>query len=168
MIRIQLDDPTRDGLQALRRQDLPAKVRDRLEMVLLADAGWSAPRIAGHLGCHPHTARAVLKDFRARGRDALFPGAPGPAPDLHRRQEVTERLRRLLEQDRTWTSQQLSEALRPDGIALGGRQVRRYLAHLRAGYLRTASTTRHKQDPAKVERARGVLGGLKKKRGRAG
>ena len=47
MIRIQLDNTTRDDLQALRRQDLPAKARDRLEMILLADAGWPAARIAG-------------------------------------------------------------------------------------------------------------------------
>ncbi len=60
MLRIQLDDTTRGALHALRRTDLPAKVRDRLEMVLLSDAGWSAPRIAGHLGCHPHTARSAL------------------------------------------------------------------------------------------------------------
>ncbi len=50
MIHIQLDEPTRDELQHLRRQDLPAKVRDRLEMVTLADAGWKPARIAEHLG----------------------------------------------------------------------------------------------------------------------
>ena len=50
MIRIRLDTATRADLQALRGEDLPAKVRDRLEMVLLADAGWAAARIAAHLG----------------------------------------------------------------------------------------------------------------------
>ena len=68
MIRIQLDPATRDELQAMRRQDQPAKVRDRLEMVLLADAGWDAARIAAHLGCHYRTALNALKDFLARGR----------------------------------------------------------------------------------------------------
>lgn len=34
--------------------------RDRLEMVFLSDAGWSPPRIAGHLGRHTHTERAAL------------------------------------------------------------------------------------------------------------
>ena len=50
MIRTPLDDATRDELQALRRKPLPPKVRDRVEMLLLSDAGWSAPRIAAHLG----------------------------------------------------------------------------------------------------------------------
>ena len=71
MIRIQLDATTRAELQALRRSALPGKVRDRLEIVLLSDAGWSPPRIARHLGCHPHPSRAVLKAFRDRGQPAL-------------------------------------------------------------------------------------------------
>jgi putative transposase len=164
MIRIQLDGATRNELQALRRQALPAKVRDRLEMVLLSDAGWSVPRIAGHLGCHYLTARAALWAFLRRGQAALWPAKPGPTPDASRRRQVTDALRQLLEQERTWTSRQLSDALRGAGIVLGPRQVRRYLKVLEAGYRRTASTVAHKQDPAKVERAKVVLGGLKKKR----
>ena len=164
MLRIQLDDTSRGALQALRRTDLPAKVCDRLEMVLLSDAGWSAPRIAAHLGCHPHTARSALKGFQQRGQAALWPDRPGPDPDTQRRGQVAHALRALLGQDRTWTSRQLSGGLRAEGIALGPRQVRRYLKRLGAGYRRTASTVAHKQDPAKAARARVVLGGLKKKR----
>jgi transposase len=164
MIRIQLDATTRAELQALRRTALPAKVRDRLEIVLLAGAGWSPPRIARHLGCHPHTSRAVLKAFRDRGQPALWPDRPGPEPDEQRRQAVAEALRSLLAQERTWTSRQLSTALRGQAVELGPRQVRRHLKALKAGYRRTASTVAHKQDPVKVERAKQVLGGLKKKR----
>ena len=206
MIRIQLDDTTRDELRRLRHTHRSDTARDRLEMVLLSDAGWSPPRIARHLGCHPHTARAALKGYRDRGvaalqpqrpgpppdqqrrqsvaerltallgqertwtsrqlAEALQPQPPGPPPDRHRRQAVTARLTELLGQRRTWTSRQLAEALRPD-IELSPRQVLRYLALLKARYRRTASTVRHKQDPAKVARAKRVLGGLKKKRGRA-
>jgi putative transposase len=164
MIRVQLTDSTRSDLQALRRTSLPPRVRDRLEMVLLSDAGWSPPRIAEHLGCYPQTVRAVLHGFNDRGLPALYPGRPGPAPDRAHRDRVTGQLRDLLGQDRTWTSAQLGDALRPAGIDLGGRQVRRYLAALKAGYRRTASTLEHKQDRPKVERAAAVLDGLKKKR----
>jgi hypothetical protein len=48
MIRIHLEDATRDELQSMRRTALPPKVRDRIEMLTLADVGWSAPRIAAH------------------------------------------------------------------------------------------------------------------------
>src|SRR5215468_8825035 len=163
MIRIRLDDATRSELQALRRADLAPAARDRLEMVLLSDAGWSPPRIASHLRCHPHTARKALRLFLQHGAAGFARQRPGPPPDQARRDRVTSLLADLLGQERTWTSAQLAEALRPHGIHLGTRQVRRYLKLLKAGYRRTASTLAHKQDPARVERARRVLEGVKKK-----
>ncbi len=77
---------------------------------------------------------------------------------------MAKALRALLGQDRTWTSRQLSGALRIAGLALGPRQVHRYLKRLEAGYRRTNSTVRHKQDPAQAARARVVLDGFKQKR----
>jgi putative transposase len=130
---------------------------------LLSEAGWSPPRIARHLGCYPQTVRNLLHAFRRRGPAALWPRRPGPAPATDRADRILGLLRDLLGQDRTWTSAQLAEALRPHGVLLSGRQVRRYLRWLKAGYRRTASTLTHKQDPAKVERAHTVLGNLKAK-----
>jgi putative transposase len=160
MIRIQLDTAARADLQVLRHQDLPPKVRDRLEMILLADAGWAAARIAGHLGCNYRTALNLLNDFRQRGRDALFPRRPGPAPDTARREHVASEIRDLLGQDRTWNSAQLAYALRDRGTALSPRQVRRHSRGMKSRYRRTASTVKHKQDPAKAARAGVVLGHL--------
>jgi putative transposase len=167
MLRTSLTDSQRTELQNLRRTDLPAVVRDRLETVFLSDAGWSPPRIAEHLGRHPHTVRAALKGFATRGVKAFYPDTPGPAPDHDRRAQVTGKLAALLGQDRAWTSRQLADALGPD-VGIGHRQTRRYLALLRAGYRRTAQTVGHEQDPKKVERARGVLDSLKKKSRPAG
>ena len=167
MHRTHLTDAQRSELQALRRTDLPAVARDRLEMVLLSDAGWSPPRIAGNLSRHPHTVRAALKGFGDRGAKAFHPDAPGPAPDHARRAAVTGRLATLIGQDRAWTARQLADALGPE-VGIGRRQTLRYLALLKAGYRRTAQTVGHKQNPAKVERARQVLDSVKKKRRRAG
>ena len=161
MIRTILDDATRNELKALRRTGLPPKVRDRIEMATLSDAGWSPPRIASHLGCHPQTVRDLLRAFAARGAAALYPFRSGPAPDAQRLGEVTAALRELLGERRTWTSRQLSEALAGRGIALGPRQVRRYLKRMGSRYRRTTSTLKHKQDEAKAERARRVLAHLK-------
>jgi hypothetical protein len=166
MLRTSLTDSQRAELQALRRTDLPAVARDRLEMVLMSAAGWSPPRIAAHLGRHPHTVRAALKGFAARGTAAFFPDAPGPDPDHARRAAVTGKLAGPLGQDRTWTARQLADALGPD-IGIGHRQTRRYLGLLGAGYRRTAQTVSHKQNPAKVERAGRVLASLEKKWRRA-
>ena len=167
MLRISLTDSQRAELQALRRTDLPAVARDRLEVVVLSDAGWSPPRIAEHLSRHPHTVRAALKGYAARGTAAFYPDLPGPDPDRARRAAVTGKLAALLGQDRTWTSRQLADALGPE-VGIGHRQTRRYLALLKAGYKRTAQTIGHKQDAKKVERAGHVLDSLKKKSRRVG
>ncbi|WP_020473683.1 helix-turn-helix domain-containing protein [Zavarzinella formosa] len=161
MLHLHLTDTQRIELQALRRTNLSTVSRNRLEMILLFDLGWSAPRIATYLGCHPHTTRAALKGFLASDMAAFTPELPGPEPDHVRRERVTGRLAELLGQDRTWTSRQLAEVLRPDGVAIGHRQVRRYLGLLKAGYRRTAQTVGHKQNPKKVGRAERVLDGLK-------
>ncbi|WZP00247.1 IS630 family transposase [Isosphaeraceae bacterium EP7] len=160
MIRTPLDDATRDELHSLRRDPLPPKVRDRIEMVLLSDAGWSAPRIGSHLGYCGQTVRDLLRAFLARGTDALRPFRSGPPADAARLAQVTDELKRLLAEDRTWISRQLAEALADRGIGLGPRQVRRSLKRMRAGYRRTASTLEHKQDPAETERASKVLANL--------
>src|SRR5580704_16548141 len=160
MIRIHLSDTQRTQLQALRQTDLPAVARTRLEMVFLSDAGWSAPKIAQHLGNHPHTVRSALKGFRDRGTAAFQPDKPGPEPDHDRRAAVTGKLSELLAQERTWTSRQLAGAL---DIGIGHRQTRLYLTLLKAGYRRTAQTLSHKQDSKKVARAEVVLSNLKKK-----
>jgi hypothetical protein len=165
MIHIQLDAAPRDELHRLRHTNLSDTARDRLEMVLLSDAGWSPPRIARPRGCHPHTARAALKGYRDRGLAALQPQPPGPPPDHQRRQAVTQRLTALLGQRRTGTSRQLAAALRPESV-LSPRQILRSLAWRGARYRRTASTVRPQQDPAKVARAKQVLDGLKKSAGR--
>ena len=157
MIRTTLDEATRDELQRLRRTERAPKVRDRIEMVTLSDAGWSAPKIAEHLGYHPQTVRDLLRAFLARGTAALHPSRSGPAPDTERFEQVAAALRELLQEPRTWTSRQLSRALAERDIALGPRQIRRYLKRMRAKYRRTAQTLKHKQDPAKVERASRVL-----------
>src|SRR5262249_51177032 len=167
MLRTSLTDSQRSELRSLRRTDLPAVSRDRLEMVLMSAAGWSPPEIAEHLGRHPHTVRAALKGFAARGTEAFYPDAPGPDPDHDRRAAVTGKLAELLRQERTWTARPLADGRRP-ALRIGPPHTRRYLALLKAGYRRTAQTVGHKQDPKKVERAEVVLAGLKKKWRRAG
>jgi transposase len=165
MLRTHLSDASRDELQRLRRQPrLATRVRDRVEMVLLSAAGWSPPRIAEHLRYCPQTVRTVLRDYRDRGAVGLSPRPTGPAPDARRRQKVCDLLRQLLAEERTWTAPQLAAALAGRDVRIGPRQVRRYLRLLGAGYHRTVAALAHKQDPAKVARARGVLGGLEKKR----
>lgn len=131
-------------------------------MILLSDDGWSPPRIARHLGYHPHTVRAALRRFQDRGLAGLLPDPPGPPPDASRREHVLTVLGELLDQERTWTAAQLTAALGERDIVLSVRQVRKYLARLGARWRRTARTLKHKQDPVKAARAQQTLAALKK------
>lgn len=164
MLRLRLPPDEREAVQALRRDPtLKPTERDRVEMVCLADAGWSAPAIAAHLRYNPVTVRRLLKRFPHTGVAGLRQRPPGPPPDTARREQVMAALDTLLDQDRTWTAAQLAAALRAFGIALSTRQTRKYLGRMGAKWRRTVQTLRHKQDPGKAERAKAVLGSLKKK-----
>lgn len=164
MIHIILSPEQRAAVQSLRRDPrLHPAERDRLEMLLLSEAGWAAPRIATHLGCCPATVRRFLHAFHARGLAAVRRQRPGPPPDSDRRRQVTEALSALLTQARTWTAQQLATVLQEQGIHLSARQLRRHLQMLRARWRRTARTQRHKRDPARVAVAQECLAARKQR-----
>jgi len=167
MLRITLTPDQRAAAQAARRDPtLNPLERDRVEMVLLSAGGWRPPAIAQHLGYHAATVRAALKAYTAHGLAGLRHQRPGPPPDTARREQVTTALDRLLDQPRTWTAAQLAQALHAAGIRLSTRQTRRYLQGMGAKWRRTVRSLRHKQDPAQVERAKGVLAMLGKGRPR--
>lgn len=164
MIHLTLTESERATVQALRHdRTLAPAERDRVEMVLLSDAGWSPPRIATHLSCHAVTVRTVLKRFRQTGPASLRRKRPGPAPDTARRAQVTAALDALLGQDRTWTAAQLATALGAHGITLSTRQTRKYLQQMGSRWRRTVRTLKHKQDPARVAQAAAELADFKKK-----
>ena len=163
-LHLTLSDEDRDAVRALRRDPSirPAE-RDRVEMVLLADGGWSAPRIAHHLACQAATVRRVLQRFAADGLPSLRRRPPGPPPDTARRMQVETALTALLTEDRTWTAAQLAGALAErEGIALSTRQTRKYLGHI-AAWRRAVRSLRHKQDPAAATHAAQQLARLEGK-----
>jgi putative transposase len=165
MLHLTLTDADRAAVRAARHDPtIRPRERDRVEMVLLSDTGWSVPRIAAHLACHPATVRGVLKRFVAGGPASLRRAPPGPPPDTARREQIETALGTLLDEDRTWTAAQLAAALTEQhGIALSVRQIRKYLGRI-AAWRRTVRSLRHKQDPAKAERAAHTLERLEAKR----
>ena len=72
MIRIVLNAEQREAVQALRRDPrLRPAERDRVEMLLLSEAGWAAPRIAQHLECSTATVRRFFHAFQSAGLAAV-------------------------------------------------------------------------------------------------
>ncbi len=164
MIRLKVTPEQRADLQQVRRnRTLKPAERDRVEMALLSDAGWTVPQIAEHLGYCAQTVRRVFAQLTRIGPAGLRHHRPGPAPDVPRRERIEAVLRQLLEQARTWTAGQLATALADTGLPLSTRQVRRYLTGpgLRARWRRTKRTLDHKADPERVAAARADLETLK-------
>ena len=156
MIRVELNDEQREELRRRSHQgDIAPRTRDRLEMVRLADAGWSIPRIGRHLGYHEQTVRQQIKRYLAGGFDRL-PDKPHPGP----RPKVTEEMlsaleRRIDESDRTWTTPQLVQWLfdqfkvrvHPDHLA-------RLLHKRRFRWKRTKRSVAHKRKDPDLQAAK--------------
>src|SRR5215211_1761434 len=115
-------------------------------MIRLADAGWSVPRIAVHLGAHEQTVRKYVKAFLAAGFAAL---SDRPRPGRPRR--ITEEHLRAVESlldagGRTWTTRQLVEWLaREHGVRVHPDHLARLLHARRFGWQRTATSVAHKR-----------------------
>lgn len=164
MIRTRLTPEERGAVLGLRHDPtLTPPERDRVEMVLLSDAGWSPPAIATHLCYCPASVRRILRQFQHSGTAGLYRRHPGPPADMARRQKVETALKALLSQQRTWTASQLADALRKEDILLSTRQTRRYLRRMDSNWSRIGRTLGHKQDPKKAARAKRTLSVLKKK-----
>lgn len=165
MIRVALTEAERTELGARTRTAGP-RTRDRLEMVRLADVGWSVPRIARHLDRHEQTVRRHLKGFLAHGF-ATLPDRPRAG----RPPTVTEGDLRAVESlldagGRTWTTRQLVAWLdRERGVAVHPDHLRRLLRRRRFGWKRTVTSVAHKRrDQAAYDAKVVELGDLKKKR----
>ena len=165
MYRVRLPEEQRQELQ--QRTHDPAvrpRTRDRLEMVRLADAGWSVPRIATVLANCEKTVRRWIKSFLADGFDAL-----ADHPPVGRTSRLTpairERVRQELEKrDRTWTAPQLVEWLAEQtDVQVSVQHLRHFLRRWRLSYKRTTRSVKHKQKPAEVEAKKKELEALEKR-----
>jgi transposase len=93
MIRLQLSDHEVQMLEQQFRTTTNRKLRDRLQIVLLAARGRPHKGIAHDVGIAPRTVQRWLHAYRAGGLDGLHPRkAPGAAPKL--RPDLAGELRR--------------------------------------------------------------------------
>jgi len=167
VIRVALTPAQHEELRARTREPgLAARTRDRLEMVRLADAGWSVPRVARHLGAHEQTVRTYVKAFLAEGFAAL-PDRPRPGRPPRVTAAHLDALGALLDAGgRTWTTAQLVAWLgREHGVRVHPDHLSRLLHARRFGWKRTVSSVAHKRrDPDGYDAKVLELDGLKKRR----
>ena len=163
MIRVHLSRAERTELQALtRQQGVSPALRERLEMVRLADAGWRIPQIARYLGRHEQTVRKAVKAYVAGGFAGLPrrrpPGRPPRLTPLH-----LAALEQLLDETaRTWTIPQLGAWLaREHQVAVHPDHLRRLLRRRRFRWKRTKQSVAHKRDPVLYETKQAALAQLR-------
>ena len=171
MIRIQLPPADAEHLEAVFRSTADRKLRDRLQIVLMAHRGRARQDIAADLGVHRRTVTRWLNAYCDAGLDGLRPKkAPGkpatiPAP-------LAEDVRRWVIEgpaqqglDRAnWTHEELADHLRKThGVQTSRSAVQRFCAKI--GIRLYRPTYRYlRGDPAKQARAKEDLADLGKER----
>ena len=171
MIRIQLPPADAEHLEAVFRSTADRKLRDRLQIVLMAHRGRARQDIAADLGVHRRTVTRWLNAYCDAGLDGLRPKkAPGkpatiPAP-------LAEDVRRWVIEgpaqqglDRAnWTHEELADHLRKThGVQTSRSAVQRFCAKIG---IRLYRPTYHYErgDPDKQARAKEDLADLGKGR----
>ena len=140
------------------------RTRDRLEMLRLAHAGWSIPKIARHFTMTESRVRHWVKTFLAEGFDALNgKKAPGAAP------RITPAILNQIKQQvvghdgRTWTAPQIVSWLQEQhGVSVHRNYLSGLLVKNGMRYKRTTRTVRHKQKPEQVTAKKADMETLKK------
>lgn len=164
MYRVHLTEAQRAELQRRTRdpKSLP-RTRNRLEMVRLADLGWSIPRIAGYLRQSDMRVRYWVKQFLASGFDGL-PDQPHVGQQSRLTPVLVQAIRQEIERSqRSWTAVQIAAWLAAEhGVRLTPDHLGRRLKQARLSYKRTARSLRHKQDPEQVAVRQAELAALEK------
>jgi transposase len=169
MIRIQLPPSEADRLEELFRSTRDRKLRDRLQIVLMAHRGRPHQDIANDLGIHRIGVTRWLNAYCERGLDGLLPkkatGKPSPIPasmaDEIRRWVIEGPAKQGLDRA-NWTHEELAEHLyKTKGIRTSRSAMHRFCQ--KVGIRPYRPTYRYlRGDPDKQAQAREDLAGLKK------
>jgi transposase len=170
MIRIRLSQPEAQRLDELFRATDDRKLRDRLQVVLLAHKGRPRRQIASDLAIHRRSVTRWLNAYCAGGLGALMPkkpkGKPGNIP-AGLADEVKAWViggPASVGLDRAnWTHEEIADHLyKARGIQTSRSAVQRFCAKVGVRVYRP-SYHYERGDPAKQEAAKADLAGLEKK-----
>src|SRR5262245_60250515 len=173
MIRIQLPQAEVERLEGLFRSTRDRKLRDRLQIVLMAHKGRAHKNIASDLGIHRIGVTRWLNAYCEQGLEGLLPKkAKGKAANIP--DALAGEVRRWVIDgpaacglDRAnWTHEGLADHLRKThGINTSRSAVQRFCSKIN---IRTYRPTYRylRGDPAKQEAAKEDLAALKKSAGR--
>jgi len=165
LYRVHLTEEQRRELKRRARvRGVMPRTRDRLEMVRLADAGWSIPQIAVHLQISEIRVRYWIKRYLAGGFAAL-PDAPHTGQASSLTPAILEAIRTAIRASgTTWTAGQIAAWVEAHGgLRLTPDHLARMLKRARLSYKRTHRSLKHKQAPEQVATKRAELQALEKR-----
>jgi transposase len=149
-LRVHLsEDQQAELIRLSRDRQTPARARERLEMVRLADAGWTVPKIAAYLHRHEQTVRKYVAAFLTAGFAALPDRRGGGRPRRITDDHLAAVETLLDTQTRTWTTPQVAAWLaREHGVAVHPGHLSRLLHQRGYRWKRTRRSLVHKRrDP---------------------
>ena len=164
MYRVRLTEEQHAELIHLTREPgLKRRTRDRLELVRLADAGMSAPKLARLFRVDEGRVRFWLKRF-LNGGFAALEDQPHPGQSSRLTPELLIAVRTELEKgDRTWTLEQVADWLEDQhGLRLTPDHLGFLLRRAKFSCHRTERRVRHAQDPEAVAERQADLETLEK------
>jgi transposase len=171
MIRIHLPSTEAQRLDTLFRSTGDRKLRDRLQIVLMAHRGRARQDIATDLGIHRKTVTRWLNAYCDGGLDGIRPkkpkGQPGKIPASladHLRRWVIDGPAQSGLDRANWTHEQLADhLLKTEGIRTSRSAVQRFCTKIDIRLYRP--TYRHERgNPEKQAQAKEDLAALGKKR----
>lgn len=127
-LKVNLSVQEEQLIELRKTTQVKQRVKDRAEVVRLNAHGWSVAQIAKYMKLSPHTVRASIQRWRKNGVEGLWE-APGRGRKPRWTQADMEFLEQRLEQEeRTYTSRQLSKQLAEERqVKLSADRIRRIL-----------------------------------------
>jgi transposase len=170
MFRVHLSPAEDDELRSCSHdRATDPRTRDRLEMIRLADAGWSIPHIARHLRYHEVTVRRHIKHFLTHGFAILSDQPRSDRPPTVTEADLRAVEARLDAGGSTWTTRQLRAWLaQARGVTVHPDHRRRLLHRRRLSWQRTVTAVAHKRRDHAASDANVTALGERKKAPRAG
>ena len=128
-LRVSLSDQERTMLEDLRvAPQVVQRTRDRAHMLLLNGRGWRVSKIADCFSCHPNTVRQTIKRWQKAGLMGLWDAPGRGVKPKWSEADLVYLETRLDEDERTYTSAQLSRLLEQERqVQLSRDRLRRVL-----------------------------------------
>ena len=107
---------------------VPPRVRQRAQALRLSARDWTAPRIAEFFHCHEQTVRETFCRWWSGGLEGLFEAEGRGMPTRWKEEDIAYLEQRILADEQSYNSQQLSEILLQErSVQLSAIQLRKVL-----------------------------------------